>query len=281
MDKIRHRNSTYFIACVLLFLSVMPIFTQIRGEKKLLHQQISKLIPVKTSQWNDCQRYDFKWNGRDAIIVAPEKPIKGSPWVVRPAFFDAFAYADSALVKKGFYVCYYDVTHFYGAPQAQALFSSFYHLVVDSLQFSPKVTLEGFSRGGLFCLNWAVNNPEKVACMYLDAPVCNVNSWPRKFEAEHWQELLTIYQTDEAKVDALKISPVDKAKEIAESNIPILIVAGDADKLVPFNENGGLLIERMKKQGGKVKLILKLGVDHHPHSLTNPKPIVKFIQKYN
>jgi predicted peptidase len=257
------------------------LFAQTRGEKTMLHQQISKLNPVTTTLWNGCQRYDFTWNGRAAIIVEPKQALKGNPWVIRPAFFDAFAYADSALVKEGFYVCYYDVTHFYGAPQAQELFSSFYHLAVDSFAFSPKVTLEGFSRGGLFCLNWAVNNPEKVACMYLDAPVCNVNSWPRKFESDRWQELLKVYQTEESKVDALKISPVDKAKEISDTKIPIMIVAGDADKLVPFAENGGLLIKRMKQFGGKVNLILKPGVDHHPHSLTNPKPIVDFIQKYN
>jgi len=36
----------------------------------------------------------------------------------------------------------------------------------------------GVSRGGLYCYNWASQNPEKVACIYGDAPVCDVKSWP-------------------------------------------------------------------------------------------------------
>ena len=31
---------------------------------------------------------------------------------------------------------------------------------------SPRVTLEGFSRGGLFAYNWAADHPDKVACIY-------------------------------------------------------------------------------------------------------------------
>ena len=29
--------------------------------------------------------------------------------------------------------------------------------------------------------------------------------------------------------------------------------------------------------GGKIEVIVKPGVDHHPHSLKDPKPIVDFL----
>ena len=237
-------------------------------------------IEGTVSEWKGYKRYDFKFLGRDAIIVEPKTPAKGKPWIVRPAFFDAFAYADSALVEKGFYLCYYDVTHSYGSPYSQNLFSNFYDFVVNNYGFSTKATLEGFSRGGLFALNWAANNPNKVACIYLDAPVCNINSWPRNKDNERWAEFLKTYELTEKQVDSVKVSPIDFAKELAESGIPILSVCGDADLTVPFTENTHLLNEKMKAAGGKMEIILKKGVDHHPHSLTDPTPIVVFILKH-
>ncbi|MEI8206413.1 MAG: alpha/beta fold hydrolase [Kiritimatiellales bacterium] len=239
----------------------------------------SEVIQGTVSQWNGHKRYDFEFQRRQAIIVEPNAPAAGKPWIVRPAFFDAFAYADSALVEKGFYVCYFDVTHFYGSLPAQNLFSNFYDFVVNNYGFSPKVTLEGFSRGGFFALNWAANNPEKVACVYVDAPVCNINSWPRNKDNERWAEFLKIYNITENQVDSIKCSPIDFATELVKSQIPILSVCGDADVTVPFSENTLLLSERIKEAGGSMEIIVKKGIDHHPHSLTDPTPIVDFILK--
>lgn len=42
--------------------------------------------------------------------------------------------------------------------------------------FNKKVALEGMSRGGLIVYNWAAQNPEKVACIYADAPVMDFKS---------------------------------------------------------------------------------------------------------
>ena len=44
--------------------------------------------------------------------------------------------------------------------------------------FAKKAALVGLSRGGLYCYNWAVANPDKVASLYGDAPVCDFKSWP-------------------------------------------------------------------------------------------------------
>ena len=37
--------------------------------------------------------------------------------------------------------------------------------------------------------------------------------------------------------------------------------------------------QRYKALGGKIEVILKPGVDHHPHSLKDPQPIVDFLLK--
>ena len=58
---------------------------------------------------------------------------------------------------------------------------------------------------------------------------------------------------------------------------PIISVVGDADTAVPLPENTAILEKRYKEMGGKIEVIVKPGVDHHPHSLKDPKPIVDFL----
>ena len=89
-----------------------------------------------------------------------------------------FSKCRQSILEKGFHIVYYDVTHLYGSPRAVSLGTEFYENMTDLYNLSEKVTLEGFSRGGLFVFNWAAQNTEKVACIYVDAPVCDVFSWP-------------------------------------------------------------------------------------------------------
>lgn len=232
------------------------------------------------SSWNGCDRYDFTFAGQAAIVVSPKLALKGNPWIIRPAFFGAFAQADEQLLQKGFHICYFDVTNFYGSDRAQALFTRFYNYMVGVNGLSPKVTLEGLSRGGLFAQKWAMNHPDKLACVYVDAPVCNIKSWPGKKQPELWNEFLKEYNISDAQADTLKCSPVDNAQKLANANISILNVSGDADQVVPLDENTMLLRDRMVQAGGSMRVITKPGVDHHPHSLTDPAPIVDFVMQH-
>ena len=47
-----------------------------------------------------------------------------------------------------------------------------------------------------------------------------------------------------------------------------------------MSENTDVVEKRYKKLGGKITVIRKPGVDHHPHSLEDPKPIVDFIMSH-
>jgi len=264
------QNKVFKVACV-------EVSKALTGKEVEYNQQS---FPGQKSEWNGYDRYDFVLNGRKAIIVAPKTPAKGNPWIVRPAFFNAFAQADSALLENGFYVAHFDVTVLYGSPRAQLLFSGFYDYVVKNCQFSSKVTLEGISRGGLLVLNWAVKNPEKVACIYIDAPVCNIKSWPGRKDTLLWNEFLKEWNITDVQADTIKCSPVDQAELLAKTRIPILSVCGDSDKTVPFTENTVLLRDQIVASGGSMKVITKPGVDHHPHSLKDPTPIVDFVLQH-
>lgn len=250
------------------------VYEALTGEKK---QYVPQAFPGFKSKWHEHDRYDFRFKERDVIVVAPKQPAKGNPWIWRPAFFDAFASVDKALLDKGFHVVYYDLTHLYGSPRAVSLGTDFFQYMCNYYRFSNKVTLEGFSRGGLFAINWAAQNPEKVACIYLDAPVCNVFSWPGRKNATLWDELLQEWELTEQGIETFTGNPIDNLKPLVDMNIPIIAVCGDSDKVVPYKENMNIVRSRYLSLGGTVEVILKPGVDHHPHSLENPEPIVEFI----
>ncbi len=240
----------------------------------------SQTYPGEKSQWEGCDRYDFKVEGRDAIVVVPAKAAPGRPWICRPAFFDAFASVDKALLKEGWHVAYYDVTHLYGSPRAVRLFKAFYDYVVPAFGLSERLTVEGFSRGGYFAFNWAAAHPETVACLYVDAPVCNINTWPRQTDKARWPEFLEEWGVREEEVgedfrgNALQLLPA-----IAAAHIPIVSVCGAADRTVVFDRNMQPVEEAYRALRGVVEVIVKPGCDHHPHSLLDPTPVVDFIKQ--
>ncbi len=253
------------------------VYKAITG-KETTHQM--QAFPGQKSEWSGCDRYDFKFKDRSATVVVPKKAAEGNPWIWRPAFFDAFPSVDKALLEKGFHVVYYDVTHCYGSPRSVTLGTEFYNYMKDYYGLSPKVTLEGFSRGGLYALNWAIRNTDKVACIYIDAPVCDVFSWPGRKRGELWNDFLKEWNLTEEDMKSFKGNPTDNLEPLAKAGIPIISVCGDADKVVPFKENMDIVRSRYLALGGPVEVIIKPGVDHHPHSLENPEPVVDFILRY-
>jgi pimeloyl-ACP methyl ester carboxylesterase len=173
-----------------------------------------------------------------------------------------------------------------GAPAAVAHWNALYEELTGKYGFASKVALVGLSRGGLYCYNWAAANPEKVACIYGDAPVCDFKSWPGgkgkgKGSPRDWNLVLNCYGfADEKEALAYDKNPVDNLAPLAKHGVPLLHVYGDADEVVPWEENTGLVARRYRELGGKVTLIAKPGVGHHPHGLDDPTPIVEFITRH-
>jgi len=237
--------------------------------------------PAKVSEWSGYERLDFVVNGRAALLVRPKAAAPGAPWIWRTEFFGHEPQADIALLGRGFHVAYLDVQNMYGAPVAMKFMEEFHAQVTHAYGLSPKPVLEGMSRGGLFAFNWAALHPDRVAGLYVDAPVCDFKSWPGgkgigPGSPGDWQELLKVYGFTEEQALNYSKNPVDNLAPLAKANIPILAVIGDADEVVPVSENINLVEARYQVLGGKIRVIRKPGGKHHPHSLIDPAPIVDF-----
>ena len=247
-------------------------------------------FPGKRSEWNGYDRYDFQCNGKSAIVVVPKQSLAGKPWAWRGEFFGAFPNADITLLGKGFHLAYLEVPNLFGSPEAVSQWNNFFQELTGKYGFAKKVALIGLSRGGLYCYNWAASNPEKVACIYADAPVCDFKSWPGgkiknlgkgNGSAAEWENLLKAYgfKSDAEAIGYTK-NPIDNLKPLADAHVPLLHVYGDADDVVPWDENTGILAERYRKLGGSITLIPKPGIGHHSHGLQDPTQIVEFILQH-
>jgi pimeloyl-ACP methyl ester carboxylesterase len=240
---------------------------------------------VKKSEWQGFERQDFTVDGRACLLVIPKEPAPGKPWIWRTEFFGHEPQGDVALLGKGWHVAYMQVSNMFGAPVALDHMDKFYDHLRADYGLSAKTVLEGFSRGGLYALNWAIRHPDRVASLYLDAPVCDFKSWPGgkgkgPGSAKEWELCKKAFGLSEDEAMAYKMNPVDNLAPLAKAKVPILSVCGDADEVVPFEENSKLLETRYKALGGPIEFIVKPGVKHHPHSLKDPAPIVAFILKH-
>lgn len=236
---------------------------------------------VTRTVWHGFDRLDFKVDGREGILVMPKTAAPGRPWIWRmDDFVDPEVDLVLALLARGWHVAYMDVKGLYGAPRAMALLGSYYAHAVAFFDLSNRVVLAGFGVGGLTAFNFAVAHPKHVAALYLDAPVLDFRSWPgRDHGSKQWAECLAAYNFTEVTAAAYRAGPLDRIDGVAAAKIPIVVVADDADTVVPFAENTAILAKRYRELNADIQVILQPGVGHFPHSLKDPMPVVEFLLK--
>lgn len=219
----------------------------------------------------------FEYNGYTATVILPENP--NGEWVWKTEFLYAFDQAEQALLDKGYTRVYYKISDKFGSKNAVELMYKFHQALLEKYPFlTEKANLFGFSRGGLYAFNYAISYPQMVKKIYLDAPVLNLKSWPPKNSPDQ-KLFFNEYGLTEQSFEDFKDSPTDNLEKFYKNGIPILMVAGDSDLVVPFCDNGQLLVDYYNKQGKIVPLYLKKDCGHHPHSLEDVSPILDFICK--
>ncbi|MEC5125178.1 prolyl oligopeptidase family serine peptidase [Verrucomicrobiales bacterium BCK34] len=221
---------------------------------------------------------DFKVDGRACKLAKPKKAAPGNPWIWRCRFFGAFPAVDEGLLADGWHVATIDVSNLFGAPEAMEAFDIFYKHMTGEKGLHAKPVIEGFSRGGLPATLWPMQNPDKVSGIYLDAPVLNIHTWPRRTSPGTWPVCMKAWGLTEETADSW-VGPLTQLEKLAKANVPILLIAGGGDDVVPFSENGGVLVERFRALGGDLTLTVKAGCGHHPHSLHDPAPAIAWVKR--
>ena len=124
----------------------------------------------------------------------------------------------------------------------------------------------------------------RIDVLYLDAPVMNLLSCPaglgmaQNMLYAEYEEATGMTMSD---LICYREHPIDKMHLLLENKIPVVLVYGDSDTVVPYKENGALLEKYYKENGGVIEVYGKAGCAHHPHGLEDNTPIIEFVEKYS
>jgi pimeloyl-ACP methyl ester carboxylesterase len=243
-------------------------------------------VPGEVDLYEGYVRHTFTVDGCRCYLVEPKAPRADRAWVWKAEFFEAFPRFELAMLERGFFLAYVTVGNTFGCPSALEHWDVFYAELTGTHGLAPRPILLGLSRGGLYIYNWAARNPDKVGCVYGDAPVCDFKSWPGgkgrgPGSPADWEALLQCYGfADEAEALAYPDNPIDHLAPLAAAGLPIIHVVGDLDEPVPVAENSAVLEVRYRALGGRIEVIHKPDCGHHPHGLDDPTPVIDFVLRY-
>ncbi|MES2695550.1 MAG: prolyl oligopeptidase family serine peptidase, partial [Verrucomicrobiota bacterium] len=162
------------------------------------------------------------------------------------------------LLTDGFHICGADVGETYANPAARAGFEVLYRHVTGSLGLDAKACLFAQSRGGLNQYHLAAAHPEWVRCIAGIYPVADLRSYPHLTRAAPVYNLTVEQLTAELATH----NPIERLAPIAAADIPILLLHGDNDRVVPLEENSRAFYEAYRTLGGRIRLLVVPGVGH-------------------
>ena len=99
---------------------------------------------MEITDWNGYRQLHFDVGGRRSTVICPDEPLPGNPWVWRAEFFEAFNYADFALLKKGWHLAYHCVSDMYGCPESIEMMKEFYDYVTSGFRLHERPAAAGF-----------------------------------------------------------------------------------------------------------------------------------------
>jgi len=253
-------------------------------------QPISESIPQfpgKKTSWKGFVRYDFEFSGRTCRVVCPDKPANGNPWIWNARFPDWHTDIDSILLSRGFFVTNINTDEFNGSPEGVMVWDEYFRYLTTTFSLENTVALEGISRGGLYVYNFAKKYPWRVSCIYAEAPVCDIKSWPGGFgkgkgSPSDWQLVMKAYNfKDEAEARAFNDNPIDQLDKLAAARVPVLHMIGLNDEIVPPDENTFILVDRYVKLGGIATIVPcttgKQELNGHHFEIETPGLVADFI----
>lgn len=224
-------------------------------------------------------------DGRPAFIMQPsDRPAnRKQPWVLYaptllPDYPDEHErWMLQQLLDAGIAIAGIDVGEAYGSPDCVAATESLYQYLIREQNFDPQVTLLGRSRGGLWAGSWGAEHPDRVLGLAGIYPVFDLTSYPGLENAasaygrnpETLQEQLAQY------------NPISKMRSLANLGIPVYLIHGQDDQVVPATSNS-LALEALYREAGHgdritVEMIQGQGHNYWPGFFRSSR-LVEFIR---
>src|SRR6185503_12341225 len=175
-------------------------------------------------------RYDestsSKWGVTGLSVIVPKSLAVGKPWVFHADAITRDAAIDQALLARGFHIVVAPLTAQSGAVRTQ--WNNAYQMMIAH-GFSKKPVLEGTGTAAGEAYAWAIENPDKVACIVGRNPAL--------------RSLMS------------KTPPLENLGPLAKAGVPLLHVCDKTDPW--FNDQTKVVEQRYKELGGKITVIVR------------------------
>jgi pimeloyl-ACP methyl ester carboxylesterase len=207
-------------------------------------------VTCRGPEFFDCfDRFSFGIDGVEGntTVIVPKIEAPGRPWVFRADFVERDAAVDLALLAKGFHIVTGPVPYNADGPKQADWNAVYRHLIAKG--FSKRPVMEGCGQAAGEAYAWAIENPDKVGCIYGESPVLR------------------------SKLS--RTPPLDNLAPLAKAGVPILHVCGSLDPWL--QEQTRAVQKRYQALGGSMTVLIKEGQGHYPLAPANPVPVVDFI----
>lgn len=276
---------------VALILSVAGVSAALAGPDADRIAVKCKVLSRDRMQGFDRIRFEFE--GCMAWVVEPAKPAEKSPWVWCMEWPTAFQNRTGVkeLLSAGYrWVAFNPAFGWNKKPVAGnqnddmvEKRNRFQKFLVAELGLEERCCLVGMSWGGFYSVRYASMHPECVKAMYLDAPLLDFSTLS-SFKGKTCEQLKAFYpQVTKDYVGAddplQPVSPA-RAEAIAKAKIPVLLIYGAKDTVVPAESNCLRFADAFEKAGGHLKLWRDNLRGHHPHGLELGEGVV-FVNFFN
>jgi hypothetical protein len=195
----------------------------------------------------DRYRFDLAGVQGAITVIEPKTAAPGKPWAFRADWVGRDSTVDQALLAKGFHIVTGPVPYNSDGPIPADWDAVYRHLTESG--FSKRPVMEGAGGAAAEAYVWAMANPAKVSCIYVENPFLHSRT--------------------------AKTQPLDNLEPLAKAGVPILHACGSLD---PSLESSTRAAEkRYKELGGKITVLVTEGEGHFPTSPKDPQPVVDFI----
>ena len=238
------------------------------------------MINYEVCDFYGFEQLNFKFEGREAIVVKPKENVEGNKWLFKTEYFGAFPAFEIEMLKRGYHIAYIQNETRWCKPSDIDVKEKFCAFLSEEFSLNQKCMCVGMSCGGMHGIYFGAKYPNRVAALYLDAPVVNLLSCPCAIgvatDESMYEEFKSATGMTKSDLINYRNHPVDHIPTLLKNNIPIILVCGDSDTVVPYIENGKAVADYYEANGGKLVKFIKPGCNHHPHGLEDNAPIIEF-----
>ncbi len=251
-----------------------------RGETKTANMRSGRMkqaqfdaLPKRTQVLHQAETFFVR--DRHAFVMQPTEDqiaenlspedLNAKPWILyAPALKhnpdQAESWMHQEFLDAGVAVAGIDVGEAYGSPHAIPFMDALYDEMI-SRGYSRTPALLGRSRGGLWASSWAVKHPDRVAGLGGIYPVYDYTTYPGV------QRAAAAYATTAQRLQTNQstLNPVKQLRILADHAIPVCIIHGTDDQVVPIDANS-MALEKTYQEAGKGELVQLIRVEGQGHN---------------